>query len=225
MIRTMRTTVNIQDQLLAEARVRARRDRKPLGSVIDDALRALFVGRAAESRTRTRVILPTGGGSGLQPGVDVKDKDALAELLGDNEMPTAARKRQQLYICVPAGERAPLCLSDVAGRPSQRGRTLRRQSVSFECVRPHSHQPWGLQGADQSGGRDQLRRSCPQGTFGGPPSSRSTALGHLLRALPEGRGKSQHRAERLPGSPRHRAPGERGFARFPGVRVKHALGR
>jgi hypothetical protein len=89
MMRTMRTIVNIQHQLLAEAR--ALRDRKPLGTVIDDALRTLFVDDATEARTRTWVVLPTGGGSGLQPGADVEDKDALSELLGDNEMPTAAR--------------------------------------------------------------------------------------------------------------------------------------
>jgi hypothetical protein len=92
MMRTMRTTVNIQDQLLAKARSRARRDRKPLGSVIDDALRALFVQCVAEGTAiRTRLVLPTGGGSGLQPGVDLEDGGALAELLGDNGMPSAVR--------------------------------------------------------------------------------------------------------------------------------------
>jgi hypothetical protein len=88
----MRTTVNIQDQLLAKARARARHDRKPLGSVIDDALRALFVQRAPEGTAiRSRVVLPTGSGSGLQPGVDLEDGGALAELLGDNGMPGAIR--------------------------------------------------------------------------------------------------------------------------------------
>jgi hypothetical protein len=29
--------------------------------------------------------LPTSGSGGLQPGVDLEDKEAMAELLGDNE--------------------------------------------------------------------------------------------------------------------------------------------
>jgi hypothetical protein len=30
------------------------------------------------------VVLPVGGGSGLQPGIDLEDKESLAEALGDN---------------------------------------------------------------------------------------------------------------------------------------------
>ena len=33
-----------------------------------------------------RVELPTDGGSGLQPGVDLEDREAMAELLGDNRL-------------------------------------------------------------------------------------------------------------------------------------------
>lgn len=86
----MRTTVNIDENLLAEAKAVAARTRRTLGDVVDDALRAVLVDRAAP-RQRARVVLPTDGGSGLQPGVDLEDKEAMAELLGDNRPPWIVR--------------------------------------------------------------------------------------------------------------------------------------
>lgn len=73
MMHRMRTTVNIQDELLTETRARAVRGRKTLGSVIEDALQALFIERPNETHTWARVVLPTGGGSGLQPRVALED--------------------------------------------------------------------------------------------------------------------------------------------------------
>lgn len=81
----MRTTLNISDQLLEQARAYAGQNRRTLGEVVDDGLRLLF--RRHEDATTQRVKLPTDGGSGLQPGVDLEDKDALADLLGDNRLP------------------------------------------------------------------------------------------------------------------------------------------
>ena len=79
----MRTTVNIDSHLLAEAKSVAARTHRPLGSVIDDALRVLLVERA-EIAGQEDFFLPTDGRSGLRPGVDLEDKEHLAELLGDN---------------------------------------------------------------------------------------------------------------------------------------------
>jgi len=85
----VRTTVNIDDELLRRIREISVRTRQPLGDLIDDALRAMLAERRTSAGMR-RVVLPTDGGSGLQPGVDLEDKGALAELLGDNEPPRAA---------------------------------------------------------------------------------------------------------------------------------------
>jgi plasmid stability protein len=87
----MRTTVNIDDHLLAEAKVEAVRTHRSLGDVIDDALRAMLRRQQQVGETARRVVLPTDGGSGLRPGVDLEDKEALADLLGDNESFRAAR--------------------------------------------------------------------------------------------------------------------------------------
>ena len=85
----MRTTVNISDDLLARAKVLAAETHRSLGDVIDDALRTSF-DKGAVNTKRRRVKLVTDGGSGLQPGVDLEDKDSLSELLGDNRLPDAA---------------------------------------------------------------------------------------------------------------------------------------
>ncbi len=82
----MRTTVNIDDHLLAEAKVLAARTSRSLGAVLDDALRAMFR-RNADQGTREAFRLPTHGIGGLQPGIDLEDKEATAELLGDNAAP------------------------------------------------------------------------------------------------------------------------------------------
>lgn len=82
----MRTTVNIDDHLLAEAKVLAARTSRSLGSILDDALRAMLH-RDTGPKARQVFELPTHGHGGLQPGVDLDDKDALAELIGDNAAP------------------------------------------------------------------------------------------------------------------------------------------
>jgi hypothetical protein len=87
----MRTTVNIDERLLAEAKNAAARTNRTLGEVIDDALRVLFIERQQAERTVAKITLPVDGGSGLRPGVNLEDKEQMAELLGDNEFPRADR--------------------------------------------------------------------------------------------------------------------------------------
>ncbi len=85
----MRTTVNIDDHLLAEAKVLAARTSRSLGAVIDDALRAMLRRNDGnvEDHARSEFRLPTHGAGGLQAGVDLDDEEALAELMGDNAAP------------------------------------------------------------------------------------------------------------------------------------------
>lgn len=82
----VRTTVNIDDALLAEAKIVAARTSRSLGSVVEDALREMLTRVAGETGT-PEFRLPTHGSGGLRPGVDLDDKEALAELLGDNASP------------------------------------------------------------------------------------------------------------------------------------------
>ncbi|MCA1780656.1 MAG: DUF2191 domain-containing protein [Dermatophilaceae bacterium] len=83
----MRTTVSISDDLLRRAKARAAATNRSLGDVVDDALRVHLLDRVTDSPP---VELPTFGGSGLMPGVDLEDKDALAALLEDEDAARAA---------------------------------------------------------------------------------------------------------------------------------------
>jgi hypothetical protein len=85
----VRTTVNIDDHLLAEAKVMAARQHRTIGAVLDDALRKLFAEEMSRRSSSEPYRLPrfNRGNPGLRPGVDLYDKEQLAELLGDNEAP------------------------------------------------------------------------------------------------------------------------------------------
>jgi hypothetical protein len=84
----MRTTVSINDHLLAEAKQVAARSHRSLGEVIDDALRRMLT--ETPNAAPAPVTLPAHGSGGLQPGVDLENKEQLADLLGDNEPRRAA---------------------------------------------------------------------------------------------------------------------------------------
>lgn len=74
----MRTTIKIDDALLAEAKARAARTGTTLNSVVENALRASF---AERPERREPVSLPTFPGGRLQAGVDLDDSAALLELM------------------------------------------------------------------------------------------------------------------------------------------------
>ena len=78
----MRTTIRIDDDLLAEAKERAARTGRTLTAVIEDALRESFA-RQRTPHPERHIALPTYRPSrpGLQPGVDLDDSAALLDLM------------------------------------------------------------------------------------------------------------------------------------------------
>lgn len=77
----MRTTVNINDELLAAAKLRAVRSHRTIGSVLEDALRQYLEGTEAPAAPVTLPDFAYPGG--LQPGVDLYDKDAMDRVFGE----------------------------------------------------------------------------------------------------------------------------------------------
>lgn len=80
----MRTTIRLDDDLLAAAKDRAARNNRTLTAVIEDALRQAFA-RPKGGEPRHPIELPTfrGDPAGLAPGVDLDDSAALLELMED----------------------------------------------------------------------------------------------------------------------------------------------
>jgi plasmid stability protein len=79
----MRTTVRIDDRLLAAARVRAAASGQTLNAVIEDALRTSLL-RRPQGDDRPRIALPVFRGARLLPGVDLDDTAALLDHMEGN---------------------------------------------------------------------------------------------------------------------------------------------
>jgi hypothetical protein len=74
----VRTTIKIDDTLLAEAKARAVDSGRTLNRVVEDALRESFARRAIAGPV-ARPTLPVCRGARLVPGVDLDDSAALLE--------------------------------------------------------------------------------------------------------------------------------------------------
>lgn len=78
----MRTTLTIDDELLAQAKLIAARTHTTIGSVVEDALRRLL--EDAPQGRGERLVLPDFGYTGgLRAGVDLYDRDVMEDVLGD----------------------------------------------------------------------------------------------------------------------------------------------
>lgn len=77
----MRTTLSVDDNLLAAAKRRARERGQTLGRVIEDALRRELAVPAQEKGVALPVFR---GGGGVHPGVDVTTNRGLREALDED---------------------------------------------------------------------------------------------------------------------------------------------
>jgi len=76
----MRTTINVDDQLLIQAKAQAATLGVTLAQLIEDALReALLRRETVEHRGRVRMI--TMKGTGTRPGIDLDNSHSLLEIM------------------------------------------------------------------------------------------------------------------------------------------------
>jgi hypothetical protein len=81
----MRTTLTLDDDIMALARTRAAEEGRPLKEIIGEALRLGLAVPPPAARPPFR--LTTFTGQGLQPGVRLDDRDALYALLEEEARP------------------------------------------------------------------------------------------------------------------------------------------
>lgn len=86
MLLCMRTTIQLDDQLLSEAKQYAARTGRTLKAVIEDALREALA-RTENPQAQARVHLRTFKGRGVQPGVDLDDTSSLLDLMERDDGP------------------------------------------------------------------------------------------------------------------------------------------
>ena len=87
MLRCMRTTVRLDDDLLRQAKALAARTGRTLSAVIEDGLREALA-RHRRRQERPPVALPTFKGKGLRPGVDLDDTAGLLDILDGGRDPS-----------------------------------------------------------------------------------------------------------------------------------------
>lgn len=88
-VHRMRTTIRIDDELLRRTKLHAAQTRRTVGQVVEDALRAAL---AARPESRQDVApLPSYGGSGVLPGVDLSNAAALRDVMDEAEPVDALR--------------------------------------------------------------------------------------------------------------------------------------
>ncbi len=89
----MRTTITIDDALLAEAKEVAARSGRTLGAVVEDALRESLARVRDVQRPDRRIELPVSQRTGgVLPGVDLHSNAALLDLMEEAEANAAARR-------------------------------------------------------------------------------------------------------------------------------------
>ena len=76
----MRTTIRLDERLLAEAKKLAAESGRTLTAVLSDALRETLARLQAPGK-RKRIRLRTVKGNGVRPGVDLDDTASLLELM------------------------------------------------------------------------------------------------------------------------------------------------
>jgi hypothetical protein len=76
----MKTTIEIQSELLRKAKETARKEGKTLRALVEEGLRRVVAERAAPKRKR-RFRFRTFKGNGLQPGIDITNWEQIRAII------------------------------------------------------------------------------------------------------------------------------------------------
>ncbi len=82
----MRTTIRLDNQLLAETKQLAAQSGRTVTAVVEDALREMLA-RRRRTVKRVTVSLKTASGCGLLPGIDLDGSAALLDVMAEADGP------------------------------------------------------------------------------------------------------------------------------------------
>lgn len=82
----MRTTLDIDDHLLQDARAAAVQSGRTLTAVVEDALRVVLA-KQEDVAPKSGIVWPSFNSGGLQPGVDLDDSASLWDLMDEGDAP------------------------------------------------------------------------------------------------------------------------------------------
>jgi hypothetical protein len=80
----MRTTLRLDDDLLAQTKKLALETGRTFTEVVEHSLR-MTLARRRETQSKKPIKLHTCGGKGLQPGVDLRTNATLEDLMDDHD--------------------------------------------------------------------------------------------------------------------------------------------
>jgi hypothetical protein len=83
----MRTTIRLDDHLLAEVKQLAMCSGKSMTVLVEEALREMLARQRFQAKSPRTKPLPSWGEGWLQPGVDLDNSAALWDLLDDLDAP------------------------------------------------------------------------------------------------------------------------------------------
>ena len=83
----MRTTLDIHDDLMRQAKAAALDSGRTLTSIVEDSLRMYLARRNGAESGKAAIVLPTFGGGGLMPGVDLDNSASLLDIMEEGDAP------------------------------------------------------------------------------------------------------------------------------------------
>ena len=97
MLKHMRTTVILPDELYRQVKERARTDGRTVTSFLEQALRQALSDQRQEPRQKADVILAPAyfGKGGTMPGVDLNNNAALEDLMDEDDFTMKNLRAQQ----------------------------------------------------------------------------------------------------------------------------------
>jgi hypothetical protein len=76
----VKTTLELPDELLIEAKKKAAQERRPLRAIVEEGLRMVLRKPTRKARKTVRLVTVKGG---LPPGLDISDREAMLSWLDE----------------------------------------------------------------------------------------------------------------------------------------------